>query len=427
MIRFYNGSVLTMIENDGVRSCEVWTDGDRIAFVGVPSQKQLEETVFERQIDLKGDLLMPSFKNAHTHSAMTFLRSYADDMPLQDWLFKQVFPMEAKLNDERVYWLTRLAILEYLTSGCTAAFDMYFNLDAYVDACVGSGFRSVLCGSVSGDESALVRLEDNFNKYNSLESPLISFILGIHAEYTCSKELINGLGELAAKYKAPTATHNSETESEVAECIKRYGMTPTRLYESVGAYEYGGSNFHCVYMTDEDMEIFKKHGVTAVHCPASNIKLASGIAPIIQMQQKGINIALGTDGPASNNALDMFREMYLMTTLQKVKNKDAAACDAQSVLRAATVGGAQAMFLKDCDTIAVGKQADLVVIDLQRPNMQPQNNLVKNIVYSAGKTNVRLTMCAGRVLYEEGEFFVGEQVQTIYAKANSIISEMKQE
>lgn len=426
MIRFYNGSVLTMIENDGVRSCEVWTDGDRIAFVGVPSQKQLEETVFERQIDLKGDLLMPSFKNAHTHSAMTFLRSYADDMPLQDWLFKQVFPMEAKLNDERVYWLTRLAILEYLTSGCTAAFDMYFNLDAYVDACVGSGFRSVLCGSVSGGPERASEAEDNFKKYNG-KNPLISYILGFHAEYTCSKELMTAIGELAKKYQAPAAMHSSETKHEVDECIGRYKMTPTQLFDSLGIYDFGGAAFHCVHLTDEDRQILKKRNVSAVHCPASNLKLASGIADIVKMQQAGINVALGTDGPASNNALDMFREMYLMTTLQKVKNEDASACDAQSVLRAATVGGAQAMFLKDCDVIAVGKQADLVVIDLQRPNMQPQNNLVKNIVYSGDKTNVRLTMCAGRVLYEEGEFFVGEQVQTIYAKANSIISEMKQE
>ena len=415
-----------MIENDGVRSCEVWTDGDRIAFVGVPSQKQLEETVFERQIDLKGDLLMPSFKNAHTHSAMTFLRSYADDMPLQDWLFKQVFPMEAKLNDERVYWLTRLAILEYLTSGCTAAFDMYFNLDAYVDACVGSGFRSVLCGSVSGGPERASEAEDNFIKYNG-KNPLISYILGFHAEYTCSKELMTAIGELAKKYQAPAAMHSSETKHEVDECIGRYKMTPTQLFDSLGIYDHGGAAFHCVHLSDEDRRILRERNVSAVHCPASNLKLASGIADIVKMQQAGINTALGTDGPASNNALDMFREMYLMTALQKAVNKDAAACSPQSVLTAATVGGARAMGLPDCDVIAVGKQADIVVLSMDRPNMQPVNNIVSNIVYSADKTNVRLTMCAGKVLYEDGRFNVPWDVQQVYADANRIIAQMKDE
>ncbi|WP_028506275.1 amidohydrolase [Ruminococcus sp. FC2018] len=428
MIRFYNARVLTMAKGTEIQqNAEVWTDGDKISFVGVPTRQQLDEAVFERQTDLKGDLIMPGLKNAHTHSAMTFLRSYADDLPLQDWLFKQVFPMEAKLNEDRIYHLTKLAILEYLTCGCTAAFDMYFFRDGYVRACVESGFRSVMCGSVSGEESRLCELEDEIKKYNSTGSGLISYMLGIHAEYTCSKGLIKGLGELARKYKAPTAMHNSETQKEVDECISRYGMTPTQLFESVGAFDFGGTTFHNVYLTLEDMDIFRRRKVVCVHCPASNLKLASGIAPVAEMEKMGIEIALGTDGPASNNALDMFREMYLMTTLQKVSCKDASACRPQTVLKAVTVGGARAMCLDECDIIAPGKQADLVVIDLNKPNMQPLNNIPANIVYSADKTNVRLTMCAGKVLYENGEFFVGDDVHRIYANANRIINEMKNE
>jgi 5-methylthioadenosine/S-adenosylhomocysteine deaminase len=203
-------------------------------------------------------------------------------------------------------------------------------------------------------------------------------------------------------------------------------LTPTQLFDSLGIYDFGGAAFHCVHLTDDDMQILKKRNVSAVHCPASNLKLASGIAPIVQMQQFGINIALGTDGPASNNALDMFREMYLMTALQKVTNADAAACSPQSVLTAATVGGARAMGLADCDVIAVGKQADLVVLDMDKPNMQPVNNIVSNVVYSADKTNVRLTMCAGRVLYERGEFAFADK-EEIYQNANRIINEMKTE
>ena len=178
-------------------------------------------------------------------------------------------------------------------------------------------------------------------------------------------------------------------------------------------------------MSDKDLEIFKNKGVWAVHCAGSNVKLASGIAPIVKMQDMGINIAIGTDGPASNNCLDMFREMFLMTGLQKIACDDASACPADSVLKAATVGSARAMGLSDCDIIAEGKQADLIVIDLFQPNMQPLNNIGKNLVYSGSKQNVKLTMCAGKVLYEDGEFRIGEEPAVIYKKANEIIEGMK--
>ena len=404
---------------------EVWVDGDKIVFVGRPTAEQLENAVFERQTDLGGDLIMPSLKNAHTHSAMTFLRSFADGLPLHEWLTQQIFPMEAKLDDERIYWFTKLAILEYLSSGCTAALDMYFYLDAYVSACTESGFRCIMCSADSGDANALTAIEDAYVKYNKPDRPFVKYIPGLHAEYTCSKELIEGIGALAKKYRTPTSAHNSETESEVAGCIERYGMTPTQLLENVGAFDFGGVQYHCVHLSEQDIDIFKRRGITAVHCPASNLKLASGIADIKAMHNAGINIALGTDGPASNNALDMFREMYLMSVLQNIKYGDAAAFDSLDVLRAATVGGAKAMYLDDCDVIAVGKQADLVVIDLHKPNMQPLNNIPKNIVYSGGKSNVRLTMCAGKVLYENGEYHIGEQPEKIYANAQRLVDGMK--
>ncbi|MBR6337907.1 MAG: amidohydrolase [Ruminococcus sp.] len=409
MIRFKNARIMTMAGEKPfeVKEGEVWTDKDRIALVGAPSQEELSAAEFEREVDAKGNLIMPSFKNAHTHSAMTFLRSYADDLPLQDWLFNKVFPLEAKLTGEDVYYFAKLANLEYLTSGITASFDMYFELDDYVKACTEMGFRSVLCGAVSGDESNSERLEGNYLKYNGLD-PLITFRLGFHAEYTCDIKLLERIGALAEKYKAPVSTHNSETAKEVRECVEKYGKTPTELFESLGIYNYGGAGFHCVHMSDNDLDIFKKRGVWAVHNPGSNSKLASGIADIKKMQDKGIGLALGTDGPASNNALDMFREMYLMSGLSKLKENDAAACDANSVLYAATVGGARAMGLNDCDTLEAGKQADLIMIDLYQPNMQPFNNIGKNIVYSGSKANVILTMCAGKVLYEKGEFLTAD-------------------
>ena len=424
MIRFKNGRVLTMTNGIEVENLEVWVDNDKIAFVGTPDDEMLKSTAFEREIDLEGNLLMPSFKNAHTHSAMTFLRSFADDMPLQDWLFKQVFPMEAKLTGDAVYWLSKLAILEYLTSGVTANFDMYFEHEDYVKAHIESGFRTVLCGSVSGDKSNIQRLEGYYNRFNDID-PLVSYRLGFHAEYTADFELMEAVGELANKYKAPVSVHNSETEKEVRECIEKYGKTPTELFDSLGIYNYGGAGFHCVHFTENDMDIFKERNVYSVTCPGSNAKLASGIAPLCRMTEKGVHLAIGTDGPASNNCLDMFREMFLMTALQKIRQSDAAAFSADKVLYAATVGSAKAMGLDDCTDISVGKEADLIVIDLCQPNMQPLNNISKNLVYSGSKQNVKMTMCAGKILYENGIFHINEEAQRIYTKANEIINSYK--
>ena len=424
MIRFKNGLVMDMNEACTAEKKEVWTDGDKIAFVGVPTDEQLKSAVFEREIDLNGGLLMPSFKNAHTHSAMTFLRSYADDLPLQSWLFDQVFPMEAKLKGEDIYWFTKLAILEYLSSGMTASFDMYFELDDYFKANVESGFRTVMCGAVSGSADNAEKLEANYLKFNGAD-PLVSFRLGFHAEYTAERGLLEAVAELAKKYKAPVCTHISETRSEVQGCIDKYGMTPPALFSSLGIFDYGGTGFHCVHFSDEDIELFKAHGVCAVTCPGSNAKLASGIAPLTKFIDRGVTLGVGTDGAASNNCLDMFREMFLMTALQKIKLEDASALPADKVLTAATKGSALAMGLPDCDCIAEGKQADLVVLDLDKPNMRPFNNIPKNIVYSGSKQNVKLTMCAGRVLYEDGKYFIGEDVSRIYARCEELAEALK--
>ena len=424
MIRFKNGLVMTMNGGCETAELEVWTEGDKIAFVGKPSDEQLKNARFEREIDLDGNLLMPAFKNAHTHSAMTFLRSYADDLPLQEWLFNRVFPLEAKLTGEDVYWFTKVAILEYLTSGVSASFDMYFKLDDYIKANIDCGFRTVLCHAVSGERERVKEVEDCYLKYNGMH-PLISQRLGFHAEYTATLGLMEGIAELAEKYKAPVSMHSSETAQEVHDCKERYGKTPTKLFDDLGLYNYGGAAFHCVHMTKEDEMILAKRGVWVVTNPCSNAKLISGTAPIAQMDDMGINLAIGTDGPASNNALDMFREMYLLSVEQKLQELDAGAMQPERILEMACCGSALAMGLDDCDCIAEGKQADLIVIDLMRPNMQPVNNIPKNIVYSGSKENVQLTMVAGRVLYERGEFFVGEDVRRIYARANELTQDLK--
>lgn len=424
--RIYNAKIITMANGTDILEGELHIEDDRISFVGTreDAKKLLKETVFDREIDACGNVVMPGFKDAHTHSAMTFLRSYADDLPLQEWLYNRVFPMEAKLTEEDVLWCSKLAIMEYLTSGITANFDMYMKNEANAKASVDTGFRTVLCGSINDFGGTVEGIEEEYKHFNNYDK-LLSYQIGFHAEYTTKRETLEGIAELAHKYKAPVYTHNSETKSEVDGCIERYGKTPTAFLDSIGMFDYGGGGFHCVHMTDEDLDICKEKKIWVVTNPASNVKLASGIAPIKKMLDMGIGLAIGTDGPASNNCLDMFREMFLTTALQKVSIPDASAVDANDVLYMATVGGAHAMGLMDCDTLEKGKYADLIIIDLNQPNMQPLNNISKNIVYSGSKQNVKLTMVAGKVLYEDGKFNIGIAPEEIYEKANESIVRMK--
>lgn len=416
MIRFYNGKVLALGAcGTEITDFEVWTDGDTISYVG---ENKGNCSAFEREIDLGGKLLMPSFKNAHAHSAMTFLRSFADDLPLKEWLFDKVFPYEEKLTPDDVYFLTKGAILEYLSSGITAAMDMYFFPKECARANIDCGFKTVICAGISGNKESIKRLENELEYFANLD-PLVSYMLGFHAEYTCEYELLKAIGEFACEHKLPVFTHNCETANEVDECKARYGCTPTALFEKLKIYNNGGGGFHCVHLDDEDIEIFRKRKLHIVSCPCSNAKLASGIAPLSRFANKGISLALGTDGAASNNALDMFREMYLATVLQKLLLSDASAMPAESVLQMAVSGSAHAMGLNDCDCIDIGKKADLIVVDILQPNMQPQNNIVKNLVYSACKQNVVMTMVNGKILYENGEFFVGQSACNIYKNAQN--------
>ena len=411
MIRFYNADIMTMAEDCSVQQGELWTDGDKISYIG---KTPAELPAFEREIDVKGNLLMPSFKNAHTHSAMTFLRSFAEDVPLQTWLFEKVFPYEDRLTAEDVYAFDRLANLEYIASGTTAFFDMYFFPDSTVQAAIECGLRGVLCGSINGSAKDVERLNDQFRKFRNMH-PRIGYRLGFHAEYTSDESLYRGVAELAHAEKAPVYTHISETKTEHEECIARHGATPAQYFESIGLWEYGGGGFHGVWFDEADRAVFKRNGLWMVSCPASNAKLASGIAPLKEALSEGVNVALGTDGAASNNALDMFREMYLGTVLQKLRHMDAAAIPAASMLRAATVGSARAMGLTDCDILAPGKQADLIAVNLHAPNLQPIHHIPESLVLNGDRSNVMLTMCAGKILYENGEYFIGVTPEEIFA------------
>lgn len=432
-IRLYNALILTMEKQRSVFEGEIWIRNEKIVYVA--ERKQLAENWtkekvppihWDIEIDCKQNLLMPGFKNAHTHSPMTFLRSFADDVPLQTWLQEKVFPMESKLTYEDIYTFTKLAILEYITSGITSIFDMYIMPDAVACACLDAGMRCVLVSGLNDFTSSIKQTETEFLKWNRKNS-LISYQLGFHAEYTCSKELLYQMVQLAHQYKAPVFTHLAETAKEVAECKQKYGLTPAMFLDSIGMFDFGGGGFHCVHMTEADIDVFRTKRLHVITNAGSNTKLASGIAPIASFVKRKIPVAIGTDGAASNNCLDMFREMFLVAGLSKLREKDPASLDAGTVLQMATVNGAKAMQLHHADTLAKGKVADIIMIDLHQPNMQPLHDIPKNLVYSGSKSNVCMTIVNGKILYRNGEFNIGEDPEKIYEKCNAIVRRMLSE
>ena len=421
-LRLYNARILTMNDGEDIYFGEIHTDGNRISYVG-DDKNAPQDVKFDREIDCEGNVLMPGFKNCHTHSGMTAFRSLADDLNLQDWLTTQIFPREAKMTGEDCYYLTKLAILEYLTSGVTAIEDMYLTPETIADACIEMGMRCELVSGLNKFGPTLEVLEERYNKLNGYD-PLIGFKMGLHAEYTCDRELLENTAKLISKYKAPMYVHMSETKTEVEECKGRYGITPVKLFDELGLFDYGGVIYHGVWTTDEDREILKKRGVMVVTNPASNAKLASGIAPISAYLKDGITVAIGTDGPSSNNCLDMFREMFLVTGLAKIKEMDPLAVPATEVLKMATVNGSKTLEHKDTDVLDKGKLADIIMIDLKQPNMQPILNIPNNIVYSGCKSNIKMTMIDGKILYHNGEF-IDVDVEEIYSKTEEIMNRLR--
>ena len=413
-----NARILKMTD-DQITTGNLVIDNDRIVYIGNDYESF---GPFDITRDCKGNVIMPGFKNAHTHSAMTFLRSKADDMSLQDWLFGHILPREKLLKKKDVRELAKIAFLEYLTSGITACFDQYYFPLESGKAAEQIGMRIVLLGTYNKN----VDLNQIYHQFNDQDG-LVKYCFGVHAEYTLGEGELEKVVDACHKNKSPFFVHISETKKEVKECIKKRGISPVAYFEKMGAYDYGGGGYHCCYFSDDDIEIFKRHNCTVVTCPGSNTKLASGIAPITKYLNSGLNIAIGTDGPASNNCLDMFKEMSLLFSLQKVSLKDPSALPAFEILKMATVNGAKAMGLNDSDVLEVGKKADLIEIDLSRPNMQPLNNILNNIVYSGSKENIKMTMINGKILYRDGKFFTKEKPSTIYKRCQKISKRIEKE
>lgn len=384
--------------NDAIK--DVYIEGNRICRIGTGLQVKAD-----RIIDGTRKALIPGFVNAHTHAAMTLFRGFGDDMPLMPWLEQKIWPNEAKLTDEDVYWGTKLACLEMIKSGTTTFFDMYHKFHASAEAVEEMGLRALLSGvcfdhfkpelaekSKRENEKLLVEVD----KY----SDRIRYAVGPHAIYTVSGELLQWIHGFAAEHSVPIHLHLAETEGEVRDSVKHFGLTPVRYLHRLGILSPRLILAHGIYVDDEEVRMLADHGVTVVHNPASNMKLASGYRfKFSEMRKAGVTVALGTDGCSSSNNLDMVEAMKLASLLGKAWRKDPEAIPAGEIFRAATETGASAIGL-EAGRIAEGCLADLCLVDLNIPAFTPNHNFVSNLVYAANGSCIDTVICDGKILMQ---------------------------
>ena len=405
------------------------TCGDTIKYIG----QTKPEGDYGEEYDGKGKVLMPGFVNAHTHSPMTLLRGYAENLPLDRWLNERVFPFEEKLNCDRAYYGTLLSIAEQLSSGTVSSSDMYFFQDgvlkAVKDAKAKTNFSRSLVSFGDADFSSNDRVEEALEavkKYHLTENGRIKIDMCLHAEYTNTLKFIEQFGEFTKGRGLVNHIHLSETKAEHENCKQKYGKTPARLFYDAGVMDSPSLFAHCVWIEQSDIELLKEKNASVAHCPASNLKLGSGVCDTYALLESGVNVAIGTDSAASNNSLDMTREMYLAAILPKGIQHKADIVSPKQILKMATRNGAIAQGREDCGLVKEGFKADLTVLDLDRPNMYPNYDIINNIVYSANKSDIVLTMVDGEVLYRDGEFKYIDIEKTGY-ECNRIVNEVVKE
>jgi len=348
---FTNARVLTMNDGPVLIFGHLAIEDSRIIYVG----EEKPSGHFDKIVDCHNMILMPGLKNAHTHSAMVFLRGFGEGLPLQEWLEK-VYPVEDKLTPDDVYWLSQAAFLEYIRGGTTAFFDMYYFPPSIVKAALDFGIRCTMLYTPGSDGEHIHDIEEEFAKYLN-RGTLINPRIGYHAEYTITPKELEAVKIFSSKYKMPIFTHISETEKETEECkLRRGGKTPTEFMESHHLFQYGGGGYHCIYLSENDQRIFASRHLHLISCPGSNMKLKDGVAPLSKYFAKGITISLGTDGASSNDSLSMWREMHLAAKA----NPDIPLYE---ILKMGTVNGALAMGLTECDVLEKGKKADFILVD----------------------------------------------------------------
>ena len=393
----------------------------------------IEDSKADKIIDAEGKILLPGLVNTHTHLSMTLFRGLADDLSLDSWLNDHIWPMEANLNGEYCYIGALLAAVELIKSGTTTLSDMYFYMEDVARAIDDAGLRAVLSyGMIDfGDaERRQAEIEENltlFKNCNGMADGRIKVFFGPHSPYTASEELLIKVRELADEYNMGIHIHVSETQKEIDDVSAEKGLRPFEYLEKIGFLGPDVLAAHCVWLSDEEIEIIKKHDVKVSHNPCSNMKLASGVSPVSKMIEKGICVSIGTDGASSNNNLDLIEELKTASLLQKVSTLDPKVLSSDEAIEMATIKGAEALGLdSEIGSVEVGKKADLILIDTNSANMVPDSSsLSSNVIYSANGSNVDTTICNGKILMENKKLTTLDE-QEIYAKAKQAIKELKE-
>lgn len=408
-----NVHILGTVESERT---SVYVNGSRISAIGREPRGFSADDV----IDCSHKTMMPGLINCHTHAYMTLLRNYADDVPFSTWLFERVQPVEDTLTGEDAYWGTLLAIMEMLRTGTTTFVDMHMFPKMVVKACADSGMRAVLTRGLVGesrnDEGAQRRIREALDEMEygaSIQAPC-TFGLGPHAMYTCGEDLLRYVRELAEEKDLLLHIHLAETQKEHDDCIKEHGMTQVEFMKELGYLDRNLLLAHCVYLEDGDYALLARPNVHVATNPASNMKLANGIAPVARMLKEGVHVCLGTDGASSNNALNMFGEMRLLSMVQKGAAKDALALPAEETIRIATKNGAETIGRDDLGSIEVGKTADFILIDENHPNLRPIYNRTASLVYSATGCEVSDVVIGGKVLMRDGHFKTIDEERVYY-------------
>ena len=400
-----NSTILTMDrQNSVIENGLLCIRGDTISHIGIDDEKQFQAS---KIIDANGGLVLPGLVNGHTHAAMSLFRGLADDLPLMEWLNNYIFPAESRIDAGFVFAGTLLACAEMIMSGTTTFCDMYLFEEEVARAARKAGMRC-LVGEVLYDFPSpnYGPIEKGFEYTESLirkwkDDPLVSIAVEPHALFTCSPDLLIAANKMAMRYKVPLIIHVAETLSELAEIKDRYGKRPIEHLQSLDLL---GSHLimdHCVHLDKTDIKILAEHGVKVVHNPESNMKLASGIAPVPEMISQGITVGLGTDGCASNNNLDLFTEMDMAAKLHKIQTMDPTVLNAPTVLRMATIEGAKALGINHITgSLEQGKKADVIIIDTDKPHLTPMYNAYSHIVYAARGNDVSHSIINGQLVME---------------------------
>ncbi len=394
---------------------------------------EIDESNIDKVIDAEGKILLPGFINTHTHLSMTLFRGLADDLSLDSWLNDHIWSIEANLNGDYCYIGALLAAVELIKSGTTTISDMYFYMEDVAHAIDVSGLRAVLSygmidfGDADKRESEIKENLALYNACNAMADGRIKVFFGPHSPYTASEELLIKVRQLADEYNMGIHIHVSETQKEIKDILEEKGLRPFEYLEKIGFLGPDVIAAHCVWLSDEEIEIIKKHNVKVSHNPCSNMKLASGIAPISKLIENDICVAIGTDGASSNNNLDLIEELKTASLLQKVSTFDPKVLNSDEAIEMATIKGAEALGLsEEVGSIEVGKKADLILIDTASANMTPDSSaLSSNIVYSANGSNVDTTICNGKILMENKKLTTLDEDE-IYAKARQAIKELKE-